>query len=1072
MPSALRLRLLGEFTLLVGNGGVLIVNTHRLQAFIAYLALHRDLPQPRQRLAFLFWPDSPEPQARSNLRNLIHQLRHALPQVDDLLCTTADNISWNPNLNFSLDVNEFENALGTGALEQAVELYHGDLLPDCYDDWAIAERERLQQRYIGALERLIQQTEDVQHCRVAIGYAHRLLAIDPLHEAIYRQLMRLCALSDDRVSVMRAYDRCAAALQRELDVEPSLETRRAYHHYLQMAASTRLQSESISTEFSPGENSSTTHADTVSTEDHHHNLPLALTRFVGRKQEKCVLERLITEHRLVTLTGTGGVGKTRLALETAQNLFDHFHDGIWLVEFAPLSDPVLIPQSVANVLGVRDDQGERIAQILIAYLRTRSLLLIFDNCEHLIAAVAPWVNTLLQACPNVHVLATSRETLSVEGEITLRVPPLTLPGSTWTDVQELMQYEAVRLFIDRAIAVRPEFLLTSANAPALAQVCARLDGIPLAIELAASRIKVMAVNQIAARLDDRFHLLNGGSRTGIPHQQTLRATIDWSYDLLSHAEQVLLNRLSVFAGGWSLEAVEFVCSDAGIGDSNAQRTNSGLLPKHEVLDILIHLVDKSLVMAEEAGSETRYRLLETIRQYAFEKLSGLDEAEQLRNRHLEYFLDLAQRMDSRMHSLDATIALEHLDRELDNLRAALDWSTAPATEPGDNISRVQTGLCLAGALRQFWFLQGYYREGKTRIESLLLRSEATPRNLPRLIGLITAASLCTDNQVKRIYREEAISLARELGEAGHPWLAEELGTLSTYIFEDDPARAEAMLAEAMTLARSISDVWRIAFLLTCKGRLAVKKREFAAARQTFEESIRLYLAIGDQRSVADTRQLAARVRYYEHDFTGAAQQFGEILNFFREMKSRPGISAVLGELACVERSLGHYEAAKKYCLEALDIRRESGMPDRIILSQLGLIALRLGDLEAAQANFAEHFAVAQTQHNQKYLGYAALDYGSLMAMEHKAQPAVTLLAFFMTFFGSGEYRDHYTPTDEMDCQHYLALARAELDDAAFQAAWEQGRSMTLGQVMDYLWDQQIISRGVIGRAGHSCMVDA
>jgi non-specific serine/threonine protein kinase len=341
------------------------------------------------------------------------------------------------------------------------------------------------------------------------------------------------------------------------------------------------------------------------------------------------VERLLSTTRLLTLTSTGGCGKTRLAHEVAARVLPAYEHGVWLVELAALSDPVLVAQTVASVLGVREVPGRTIEETLAGYLREESLLLILDNCEHLIDACARLAESLLRTCPGLGVLATSREALGIAGEATFRVPSLSAPEPGDTAAERVGNFEAVRLFLERARLAASDFRLTDENAPAVAEICRRLDGIPLALELAAARVRSLTAAQIAERLDDRFRLLTGGSRTALPRQQTLRALIDWSHDLLAEDERALLRRLSVFAAGWSLEAAQAVCAGEGISSD-------------EVFDLLVHLIDKSLVQAEVQGSEARYRLLETVRQYARDKLAETGEAAAVRDRHLGFFLQLAE----------------------------------------------------------------------------------------------------------------------------------------------------------------------------------------------------------------------------------------------------------------------------------------------------------------------------------------------------------------------------------------------------------------------------------------------
>jgi predicted ATPase/class 3 adenylate cyclase len=382
-----------------------------------------------------------------------------------------------------------------------------------------------------------------------------------------------------------------------------------------------------------------------SLEAFRHNLPVQLTSFIGRKREMAEVKRLLAESRLLTLTGSGGCGKTRLALQVAADLLEEFPEGVWLVELAPLADPGLVPQAVASVLGLREEPGRSLTATLTDALRARSLLLVLDNCEHLLSACAQLVESLLHACPQLRVLASSREGLGIGGEQTYPVPSLSLPDpQRLPALDELQEYEAVRLFAERAGLSQPRFAVTAANAPSVVQVCRRLDGIPLAIELAAARMKALPVEKIAERLDDCFRLLTGGSRTALPRQQTLRALIDWSYNLLSEPERTLLRRVSVFAGGWTLEAAEAVCA----GEAECAGAPPGPLPgikAWEVIDLLTSLVEKSLVMYEEQGGEARYRLLETVRQYARDRLLETGEAAAVRGRHRDWCLALAERAE-------------------------------------------------------------------------------------------------------------------------------------------------------------------------------------------------------------------------------------------------------------------------------------------------------------------------------------------------------------------------------------------------------------------------------------------
>lgn len=602
------------------------------------------------------------------------------------------------------------------------------------------------------------------------------------------------------------------------------------------------------------------------------NLSQQVTSFVGREKEMGDVTRLLAATRLLTIVGTGGSGKTRLALHVAADLLgaDGHEDGVWLAELAPLADPNLVPQTVAQALGVAEEAGRPLTQTLVDRLRAKRLLLLLDNCEHVLTACGQLADAVIRGCPRVTVLATSREALGVAGETTYRVPPLSLPDPGRVRTAEaLSQYEAVRLFIERAAAVLPAFAVTNQNAPALAQICARLDGIPLAIELAAARVRVMPLDQLAARLDDRFRLLTGGSRTALPRQQTLRALIDWSYDLLNDRERLLLCRMSVFAGGWTLDEAEAVCGGDGVED-------------WEVLDLLTGLVDKSLVVYEEQNGTGRYRLLETVRQYAAEKLSasGVAAVKTARERHREQFRQLAQQAGAHLDGPEQIPWLDRLEVEHDNLRAALDDCAA---DP----QGADTGLRIAAALRRFWHTRGYLTEGRDRYRTLLARAEAqelTPSRAAALEGAGILAFWQGDYEAARIAHEESLRIRRQHGdiagivtslielacvvreqgeqEAAETMFQEALAVNLDVRDRREEGRATMNLAissfargdyetarvrgeNALTMLREVGDPRLIAFCLFVLGMIAVLQGDVAAARAHLTDGVGLALELRD-----------------------------------------------------------------------------------------------------------------------------------------------------------------------------------------------------------------------------------
>ena len=482
--------------------------------------------------------------------------------------------------------------------------------------------------------------------------------------------------------------------------------------------------------------------------DHRrHNLPAQLTSFVGRQREIEEIRPLLESTRLLTLTGAGGCGKTRLALQVAAELIDHFRDGVWLVDLAPLSDPALVTPSVASVFKVQEGPSRPLVEGVCNYLRSRQVLLVMDNCEHLIAACARLAEILLLASPGSRILATSRESLGLSGETVWRVPSLSVPSPQGTSTEAVARSEAACLFIDRATAVVPTFTISDANAPVVEAICRRLDGIPLAIELAAARMKVLSVEQISERLNDRFRLLTGGSRTAVARQRTLEAAVDWSYNLLSKIERRFFCRLSVFVGGWTLEAAEIVCA-------------GGAIKKAQILDLLSNLVDKSLVSSDDdATGHRRYRFLETVRQYGREHLLRLGDAEQVRHRHLDFFLTLARRAEPQLTQADQGAWLTHLQLDHDNLRSALEWSLA---EP----DRGHDALELAGALFWFWLKRGHLDEGRRLLQRALAAggTDAPALRAKALMGLSHMMWFQSDHASMLVQLEESLALGRQIND--------------------------------------------------------------------------------------------------------------------------------------------------------------------------------------------------------------------------------------------------------------------------------------------------------------------
>jgi predicted ATPase/class 3 adenylate cyclase len=643
-----------------------------------------------------------------------------------------------------------------------------------------------------------------------------------------------------------------------------------------------------------------------------HNLPVQLTSFVGREQEMAEIKRWLSTAHLLTLTGAGGTGKTRLALQVAAEILSEYADGVWLVELASLADPGLVPQTVAAVLGVREEPGRALTQTLAEELKRKQLLLLLDNCEHLLAAGAALAGALLTTCPNLRILATSREGLGIAGETAYPVRSLACPDPCdLPPIERLGQYEAVQLFIDRAVAAAPGFAFEDQNAAAVAQICARLDGIPLALELAAARIKALTPGQIAARLDDRFRLLSGGSRTALPRQQTLRALIDWSYDLLSEAERTVLRRLSVFAGGWTLEAAEAVCSDFGFAildfglgtDPTAIRNPKSQIRNEDVLDLQSQLVEKSLVLCEEGGSEPRYRMLETVRQYARDRLLESGEASCVRIRQMEYYGQLAEEVGRKIWTAQESQLRSRLLPEFDNLRTARDWAAAETT-------RSDTRLWVTTCLSWLWYGRGYLCEDHEQLEEALAMGQSAPVEARVNALLVAALSAYHLGDYRRMQSRLAESQLL-LREAGLPrQVAMSLAWLGLHaLVAGDTDETARLLSEALAIARVESEEWVTAFTLYLSSLLAFHTGDYRRSRADAEECLGYYRKIHDPTFMSYSIVQAANAAQEEGDLERAQVLYAEELPHSLKDGHKLILDRALEGLAWLQSKRGKWEVS-------------------------------------------------------------------------------------------------------------------------------------------------------------------
>lgn len=635
------------------------------------------------------------------------------------------------------------------------------------------------------------------------------------------------------------------------------------------------------------------------------NLPEQLTSFIGREMELAEVKHLLSRTRLLTLSGSGGSGKTRLALQVAADVVDRFTNGVWFVDMATVVDPTLIATTVAATLRLREQSGHTMLETLVAFLREKRFLLILDNCEQIVTACAELADRLLRACPDLQILATSREGLGITGETTWRVPSLGIPsGQDLRSFEKIAASPSVRLFADRAASVVPDFRLTPKNAPAIVKVCQRLDGIPLAIELAAARVKTISPEEIALRLGDRFRLLTGGSRTALPRHQTLRAAIDWSYHLLGGLEGVLFRRLSVFCGSFSLEAAESVCQE-------------GELQSIDVLECICRLVDKSLLILEQNDGAARYRMLETIREYAFERLRESDEMAILQSQFMQYFLEFVHQAEREFSGPAEAEWLARLETEIENLRAALSWSTH-----NEELARAQLGMAVA--LSRFWLVRGYWEEGLSCLSRVIASAavEALANERSRALNMCGsfACQLGKYQDAVRHY-ERSLAIRRERkDERGTAATLNNLGLVQKH--QDNFEGARPLFEEALKLFRKLGHPAAVAACLTNLAAVEQSAGHFEAAGQNAQEALEIFQAIGDQLGIAASMTELGHVALAQRRLSLARSCFEQSLSLARSVGEKVGIVDSLqnlGQLMIVEED---YDAARALYQESAEIARE------------------------------------------------------------------------------------------------------------------------------------------------------
>lgn len=982
---------------------------------LALLTLRHNREVERSWLAGMLWPENDETTALTYLRQSLSDLRGALGDASTcLLSPSSRTLRLAGDGAVESDFITFQQCLtrgGTSALEQAVALYRGSLLEGWAEDWLLADRAFSAQSYLSALETLAREALSAGESAAAIPFLRRIVAADPLRESACRSLMQALATTRDYAAVTQVYRELRIALRRDAQVEPVAETQALFSRL--RAEARRLASLAPSPETGANDRH-TPDSEPVSERGAPGllSLPNPLTEFIGRAREVEAARHALRASRLVTLTGIGGVGKTRLALRVATEAADDFPDGVRFVDLSPLTDPALVAKTAAIALNIAEQAGRSLTQTICEHLRERHLLLILDNCEHLTEECAHFASALISQCPNVRILATSRQRLGITGEMLWRVPPMALPDPKHRDDDKntaaLLEYEAVRLFVDRAYKVQPDLTLNEATLRSVAVICRRLDGIPLALELAAARMSVLGAEQIAARLTERFRLLSrrdraGDDRSSPTRQRTLKAALDWSYDLLLPEEQILLCRVSVFVGGWTLEAAEAVCAGNG-------------LDENDILDSLTGLAEHSLIVVESESGRARYRLLETVREYAQEHLRaqkdayGEDLVVALRAKHRDYFLRMAEEASALMMRPAQAEWLNRLDTEHDNLRVVLEGCTAENT--GD------TGLRLAAALGLFWKIRGHYREGKAWLERFLAVPIATENREQKetrgeaLYWLGTIDHDMGDFAAAHRCLEQCAAVFREIGsEKGVASAVSNQGNIA-YRMGDYPL-ARRLYGEALEYYQRESQTSGIASMLGSLGNVEQAEGNLAESRRLQEESLRLSREVGDARMSSYTLHNLGRLATLEKNLARARVFYEESLALKRTLGDRRGVASLVNNLAFLALEEGKAAEAGTLLVEALQTLLEMGSRLDLVMSLVGMgrHAWLQGDPERAAR-----------------LWGAALDAAKRMGI------------------ASYESDEGYA--------RVVAEARA-ISPTTFDAAWAEGSTLTLEDAAHYAlaqWD--------------------
>lgn len=1024
--TTLSLTLFGSFQAALDSKPITRFESNKVRALLAYLAVEADRPHSRDELIGLLWPDFSDATARTNLRQALSNLRLALNDRDPqpvFISTISDSIQFLRSSDHTLDVKMFEALIAgckqhahrrlttcrscMGRLQQAVELYRSDFLAhfmqsssDAFEEWVLVRRERWHQAALEALYHLAQHYELRGDFEQMLQYARRQIGLEPWREEAHRQAMRALALSGQRSAALAQFEMCRRLLQKELNAEPARET-------------TALAEQVKVGALAPAQRS--------------HNLPAPLTPMVGRERELAEIAQLLENPacRLLTLTGPGGIGKTRLALAAAVEQVGAFTHGVYFVPLAPLNSADYLVPAIAQAIGFTFF-GLQVPQVqLLSYLREKEMLLVLDNLEHLSAGVG-LLTDILQQAPGLTLVATSRERLNLQGEWIFDTQGLNFPPGETVLAAQANEYSALELFALSVGRVRTGFSLSDSETACAVRLCRLVSGMPLAIELAAGWMRTLSCDEITSQIEQGFSFLTTSLHDVPERHRSIQAVFDHSWNLLSEEERCVFRRLSVFRGGFTRQA--------------AERVTGASLP------LLTALVDKSLVRrAASDGNSGRYDLHELLRQYAHERLAESGEAEQIQARHLEYFVTLAEEVEPKLEYVDEVVWLNRLESDHDNLRAALSWvSNRPATE-------VALGLRLAGALSDFWHIRGHWLEACLWFEGLLEKRNSAPVEVQAKALLKAMPLLRFQKGFEQVVRlgQESLALYHETQDRrGMANVFFSLGFMLQA--QRDYLQAAALFESSLKLSQELNNPVSGAYAFYGMGRNASFQGDLDWAVRLFEQGLAMCRKEGRKTRVALmlSEQLGGTALGQEN-YERAAELFYESLALMRELDDKNGVASVLNDLGILAHAQGDYKRAAVFFDESMLLARRLGNKWLIgsVLTSQGCLAMNQDDPQRARMIFEECLIVSREIDDLDYIACCLTGLAGVAGAERQYEKAARL-------FGAGEallqaIGGRWSSGERAQHERDLTVVRHQLDEATFAAAWVEGSALTPEQAIGY-----------------------